>query len=149
MAALRSWAGVLASRELRGRVPAVPVLNLPAFRARSPFVVPGDGKNLNRCFSGNAAGSLAERPGAAAQAGRGRRRRAALVIPTSAAVRRVFAISGLDRLIPNLTNLDEALEPAPASAASRLTAGATAPDAAETCPRGPAASRSGSEFSPV
>jgi predicted deacylase len=61
MAALRSWARGLASRELRGRVLAVPVLNLPAFRARTPFVVPEDGKNLNRCFPGNPSGSLAER----------------------------------------------------------------------------------------
>jgi len=61
MAALRSWAGALASRDLRGRVLAVPVLNLPAFRARSPFVVPEDGKNLNRSFPGKAEGSLAER----------------------------------------------------------------------------------------
>ena len=61
MAGLRIWARSLAGRELRGRVRAVPVLNLPAFRARTPFVVPDDGKNLNRCFPGNAAGSLAER----------------------------------------------------------------------------------------
>ena len=31
------------------------------FRGRSPFVVPEDGKNLNRCFPGNPAGTLAER----------------------------------------------------------------------------------------
>ena len=61
MAAQRSWAAGLAARELRGRVLAIPVLNLPAFRARSPFVVPDDGKNLNRCFPGNPSGSLAER----------------------------------------------------------------------------------------
>jgi len=61
MAGLRIWARSLAGRELRGRVLAVPVLNLPAFRARTPFVVPDDGKNLNRCFPGNATGSLAER----------------------------------------------------------------------------------------
>ena len=61
MAGLRIWARSLASRELSGRVLAVPVLNLPAFRARTPFVVPDDGKNLNRCFPGNATGSLAER----------------------------------------------------------------------------------------
>jgi uncharacterized protein len=60
-AALRIWAGSLADRELRGRVRAVPVLNLPSFWARSPFVVPDDGKNLNRCFPGNASGTLAER----------------------------------------------------------------------------------------
>jgi uncharacterized protein len=61
MAALRIWARSLADRELSGRVLAVPVLNLPAFRARTPFVVPDDGKNLNRCFPGSPSGSLAER----------------------------------------------------------------------------------------
>ena len=61
MAGLRTWTRSLAGREFRGRVLAVPVLNLPAFRARTPFVVPDDGKNLNRCFPGNATGSLAER----------------------------------------------------------------------------------------
>src|SRR5206468_6862802 len=61
MAAVREWARGLEQRELHGRVVAVPVLNLPAFRARSPFVVPDDGKNLNRCFPGDPAGTLADR----------------------------------------------------------------------------------------
>ena len=61
MAALRRWAPRQAARELRGTVTVVPVVNLPAFRARSPFVVPEDGKNLNRCFPGDPAGTLAER----------------------------------------------------------------------------------------
>jgi predicted deacylase len=61
MAALRTWLASLAGREVRGRIVAVPVLNVSAFRARSPFVVPEDGKNLNRCFPGDAAGTLAER----------------------------------------------------------------------------------------
>jgi uncharacterized protein len=61
MAGLRVWARGLAGRELSGRVLAVPVLNLPAFWARTPFVVPNDGKNLNRCFPGNPSGSLADR----------------------------------------------------------------------------------------
>lgn len=61
MAAVRHWTRALAGRELRGSVRAVPVLNLPAFRARSPFVVPDDGKNLNRCFPGNPDGTLADR----------------------------------------------------------------------------------------
>src|SRR6266487_4656181 len=39
-----------------------------------------------------------------------------LVIPASAAVLRVFALTGIDRLIPNFTDLQEALEPAPAAA---------------------------------
>lgn len=61
MAAVRRWTAGLADRELAGRVRAVPVLNRPAFRARTPFVVPQDGKNLNRCFPGDPAGTLAER----------------------------------------------------------------------------------------
>lgn len=61
MAAVRQWSASLAGRDLRGRVTVVPVLNLPAYRARSPFVVPEDGKNLNRCFPGDAGGTLAER----------------------------------------------------------------------------------------
>src|SRR6516165_8928548 len=61
MAAVRRWTRALAQRELRGTVRAVPVLNLPAFRARTPFVVPDDGKNLNRCFPGDPAGTLADR----------------------------------------------------------------------------------------
>src|SRR5262252_10896936 len=61
MAAVRRWTRALAQRELRGTVRAVPVLNLPSFRARTPFVVPDDGKNLNRCFPGDPAGTLAER----------------------------------------------------------------------------------------
>src|ERR1700691_3234634 len=61
MAAVRQWAGGLAGRELAGTVRAVPVLNLPAFNARSPFVVPEDGKNLNRNFPGDPAGSFTER----------------------------------------------------------------------------------------
>jgi len=60
MAAVRRWTRALAERDLRGSVRAVPVLNLPAFRARSPFVVPDDGKNLNRCFPGDPAGTLAD-----------------------------------------------------------------------------------------
>jgi predicted deacylase len=61
MAAVREWTNALAGRELRGTIRAVPVLNMPAFTARSPFVVPEDGKNLNRCFPGDPAGTLADR----------------------------------------------------------------------------------------
>jgi uncharacterized protein len=60
MDGVRKWASQLEGRELRGRVVAVPVLNLPSFRARSPFVIPDDGKNLNRCFPGDPAGTLAD-----------------------------------------------------------------------------------------
>ncbi len=61
IAGVRQWARALETRDLRGRVRAVPVLNMSAFRARRPFVVPEDGKNLNRCFPGNPSGTLAER----------------------------------------------------------------------------------------
>jgi uncharacterized protein len=61
MAGVRRWLSDLATRDLRGRVRAVPVLNVTAFAARSPFVVPEDGKNLNRCFPGDPSGTLAER----------------------------------------------------------------------------------------
>jgi uncharacterized protein len=61
MAAVRRWTRELDPAHLRGRVLAVPVLNLPGFWARAPFVVPEDGKNLNRCFPGDPGGTLAER----------------------------------------------------------------------------------------
>src|SRR5260370_40997018 len=61
MAAVRRWTRALAGRELRGSVRAVPGLNLPSFRARTPFLVPDDGKNLNRCFPGDPEGTVADR----------------------------------------------------------------------------------------
>jgi anti-sigma B factor antagonist len=39
-----------------------------------------------------------------------------LVIPASAAVLRVFALTGIDRVIPNFPSLYEAVQPAPAAA---------------------------------
>jgi predicted deacylase len=45
---------------LRGTVTAVPILNQAAFWSRTAFVVPADGKNLNRCFPGDAAGSYTD-----------------------------------------------------------------------------------------
>src|SRR5580704_12721671 len=64
MAGVRRWVSGLAEdpgRLLRGSVTVVPVVNVPAFWARTPFVVPQDGKNLNRCFPGSPDGTLAER----------------------------------------------------------------------------------------
>jgi uncharacterized protein len=61
MDGVRRWTRSLEDRELRGRVRAVPVLNLHAFHARTPFLVPDDGENLNRCFPGDPAGTLADR----------------------------------------------------------------------------------------
>ena len=40
-----------------------------------------------------------------------------LVIPASALVLRMFAVSGLDQVIPNFPSLDQALQPAPAAPA--------------------------------
>ncbi|HUC26116.1 MAG TPA: succinylglutamate desuccinylase/aspartoacylase family protein [Streptosporangiaceae bacterium] len=61
MDGVRRWLRGLETRDISGRVRAVPVLNVSAFAARTPFVVPEDGKNLNRCFPGDPAGTLAER----------------------------------------------------------------------------------------
>jgi len=61
MSGVRRWLADLQTRQIRGRVRAVPVLNVTAFAGRVPFVVPEDGKNLNRCFPGDPGGTLAER----------------------------------------------------------------------------------------
>ena len=61
MAGVRRWLRELEATEFRGRVRAVPVLNTSGFAQRAPFVVPEDGKNLNRCFPGDPAGTAAER----------------------------------------------------------------------------------------
>ncbi len=45
---------------LRGRLVAVPVVNLPAFWERTPFVCPRDGQNLNRVFPGDPAGGFSD-----------------------------------------------------------------------------------------
>jgi predicted deacylase len=45
---------------LRGSVTAVPIVNAASFRERTPFVSPGDGKNLNRCFPGDPAGTYSD-----------------------------------------------------------------------------------------
>ena len=48
-------------RELRGSVVLVHPVNVPAFHARLQYLVPQDGKNLNRQFPGNAQGTVSER----------------------------------------------------------------------------------------
>jgi uncharacterized protein len=61
-----SIAGVVAlmrgldTTRLRGSVTAVPIVNLESFRSRTPFVSPGDGKNLNRCFPGDPDGTYSD-----------------------------------------------------------------------------------------
>jgi uncharacterized protein len=46
--------------ELAGSITAVPVVSVESFRQRSPFVVPADGKNLNRCFPGSYDGTYSD-----------------------------------------------------------------------------------------
>lgn len=45
---------------LHGRVIIVPVVDMPAFKARSIYICPIDGKNPNRFFPGNPNGTAAE-----------------------------------------------------------------------------------------
>jgi predicted deacylase len=60
MAALMRLVQGLDADRLRGSLTVVPVLNQPAFWSRTAFVVPADGKNLNRCFPGDPAGSYTD-----------------------------------------------------------------------------------------
>jgi hypothetical protein len=47
-------------KKISGTVILMPVLNLPAFRARTPFVCPIDNVNPNRVFPGDQSGSYSE-----------------------------------------------------------------------------------------
>jgi predicted deacylase len=60
MAALLKLIGRIDADQLRGSLTVVPVLNQAAFWSRTAFVVPADGKNLNRCFPGDPAGSYTD-----------------------------------------------------------------------------------------
>jgi predicted deacylase len=60
IAALREFVRDLDPDEVYGRLTVVPVVNVPAFWARSPFVVPVDGENLNRHFPGDAGGGFTD-----------------------------------------------------------------------------------------
>jgi predicted deacylase len=46
---------------LSGSITAVPVVSMESFVQRSPFVVPADGKNLNRAFPGDPGGTYTEK----------------------------------------------------------------------------------------
>lgn len=46
--------------DLRGRIIVLPVVDLPAFTARSIYICPLDGKNPNRVFPGNPDGTASE-----------------------------------------------------------------------------------------
>ena len=60
IAAVTRFMRALDPGSLAGRITAVPIVNLSTFRSRSAFVNPEDGKNLNRCFPGDAAGSYSD-----------------------------------------------------------------------------------------
>ena len=60
IAAARAFVLDLDPAAVRGRIVVVPVVNVAAFWARTPFVVPSDGLNLNRQFPGDPAGSASQ-----------------------------------------------------------------------------------------
>lgn len=47
-------------RKLRGTLVMVPVVNVPSFETRTPFVNPIDGQNVNRVFPGKKIGTISE-----------------------------------------------------------------------------------------
>ena len=51
---------ILDPRNIAGTLILMPVMNLPAFRARTPFVCPIDNVNPNRVFPGDPTGSYSE-----------------------------------------------------------------------------------------
>lgn len=60
IAAVVRFMNELETSELSGSITAVPVVSMQSFRERSPFVVPADGKNLNRCFPGTYDGTYTD-----------------------------------------------------------------------------------------
>jgi predicted deacylase len=60
IAAVTRFMNEVGTAELAGSILAVPVVSMEAFRRRSPFVVPVDGKNLNRSFPGSSDGGYTD-----------------------------------------------------------------------------------------
>jgi uncharacterized protein len=60
IAAVTRFMNEFDTSELSGRITAVPVVSMQSFRQRSPFVVPEDGKNLNRSFPGSYDGTYTD-----------------------------------------------------------------------------------------
>ena len=84
------------------------VLLEAACRGQATFVVDMTGTQF--CASAGVGALVHAHTRALAEGGELR-----LVIPTSALVLRVFALTGIDQVIPNFADLDEALQPAPAA----------------------------------
>jgi uncharacterized protein len=60
IAAVMRFMATLDTSKLRGTVTAVPLVNRSSYDARSAFVTPEDGKNLNRCFPGSYDGTFSD-----------------------------------------------------------------------------------------
>ena len=60
IAAVTRFMNELDTTQLAGRIVAVPVVSMQSFERRSAFVVPEDGKNLNRCFPGTLDGTYTD-----------------------------------------------------------------------------------------
>lgn len=60
IAAVMRFMSELDTDELSGSITAVPVVSMQSFERRSPFVVPEDGKNLNRSFPGTYEGTYTD-----------------------------------------------------------------------------------------
>jgi predicted deacylase len=60
IAAVVRFMNELDTAELAGSITAVPVVSMQSFGQRSPFVVPEDGKNLNRSFPGTYEGTYTD-----------------------------------------------------------------------------------------
>lgn len=60
IAAVVRFMNALDPNALAGRITAAPIVSMTSFRARTAFVVPQDGKNLNRCFPGSYDGTFSD-----------------------------------------------------------------------------------------
>lgn len=60
IAAAKKFIAEVKDQEIIGRITVVPIVNILAFWARVPFVIPVDHENLNRAFPGNQYGSFTE-----------------------------------------------------------------------------------------
>ena len=60
IAAVRRFMKSLHTAQLSGRITAIPIASITSFWNRTPFVIPEDGKNLNRSFPGKRDGTFTE-----------------------------------------------------------------------------------------
>jgi predicted deacylase len=60
IAAVTRFMNELGNEDLAGSITAVPIVSMESFLRRSPFVVPADGKNLNRSFPGTYDGTYTD-----------------------------------------------------------------------------------------